>query len=62
MPRVAREVPAERPGVGKYYQVLHLPGPTIFWTMGWPLNYSSGAPCTILINRKPQHLPTDRPW
>jgi hypothetical protein len=24
-----------------------------YWTMGWPINYGNGAPCTILINRKP---------
>lgn len=24
-----------------------------YWSMGWPVNYSSGHPCTILINRKP---------
>lgn len=23
-----------------------------YWTMGWPINRPSGAPCTILINRK----------
>ena len=24
-----------------------------YWTMGAPINYSNGSPCTILINRKP---------
>ena len=31
-----------------------------FWTMNWPINYESGRPWTILINRKPPYLPGDR--
>ncbi len=29
------------------------------WPMNWPINHPNGR-CTILINRKPPHLPGDR--
>ncbi len=43
----------------RWYTVLHLGGAK-FWPMNQPINYPSGAPCTILVNRKPAFLPTDR--
>jgi hypothetical protein len=30
-----------------------------FWPMGWPLNYSNGTWCTVILNKKPT-WPTDR--
>lgn len=35
-----------------YYKVLDVLR-HFYWTMGWPVNYRDGSPCTILINRKP---------
>jgi hypothetical protein len=43
----------------RWYTVLHMRGAK-FWPMNYPINYSDGRPCTILINRKPAHLPGDR--
>jgi acyl-CoA reductase-like NAD-dependent aldehyde dehydrogenase len=43
----------------RWYTVLHLRGAK-FWPMNYPINYPSGKPCTILIDRKPPHLPGDR--
>lgn len=42
----------------RWYTVLHLRGAK-FWPMNFPINYSNGTWCTILINRKPPHLPGD---
>ena len=43
----------------RWYTVLHLRGAK-FWPMNFPINYPNGRWCTILINRKPSHLPGDR--
>jgi hypothetical protein len=43
----------------RWYTVLHLRGAK-FWPMNFPINYPNGRWCTILINRKPAHLPGDR--
>jgi hypothetical protein len=43
----------------RWYTVLHLRGAK-FWPMNFPINYPSGKWCTILINRKPPHLPGDQ--
>ena len=43
----------------RWYTVLHL-REAKFWPMNYPINYPNGKPCTILINRKPPHLPGDR--
>jgi hypothetical protein len=43
---------------GRYYDVLRRNG-RLYWVMGWPINYSNGRPCTILINKKPVE-PTDQ--
>lgn len=43
----------------RWYTVLHLRGAK-FWPMNFPINYPNGRWCTILINRKPPHLPEDR--
>jgi hypothetical protein len=50
--------PAPAPN-GRWYTVLNLRDAK-YWTMCWPIDYSSGAPWTILINRKPPRLATDR--
>jgi hypothetical protein len=49
--------PAPAPG-GRYYDVFNYKGWKI-WCMGWPLNYSNGTWCTVIVNRKPP-LETDR--
>lgn len=43
----------------RWYTVLHMRGAK-FWPMNFPINWPSGGWCTILINRKPPHLPGDR--
>lgn len=43
----------------RWYTVLHLRG-AMFWPMNFPINHADGRWCTILINRKPPHLPGDR--
>lgn len=43
---------------GRYYDVFNYKGWKI-WCMGWPLNYSNGTWCTVIVNRKPP-LETDR--
>ena len=43
----------------RLYDVLNRDGKK-YWTMNWPINYSTGKPCTILINRKPGVGPGDR--
>ena len=37
---------------GRAYNVYDA-GEDFHWTLGWPVNYTNGTPCTILINRKP---------
>jgi hypothetical protein len=49
------------PSSGPYarsYTVLHLRGAK-HWPTSFPINYQNGRWCTILINRKPPHLPGD---
>lgn len=46
----------------RWYTVYHARCPRSgveckFWPMNYPINYSDGRPCTILINRKPAFLP-----
>jgi hypothetical protein len=43
----------------RWYTVLRL-GDAKFWPMNFPINHPNGRWCTILINRKPPHLPGDR--
>ncbi len=43
----------------RFYTVLFLKGAK-FWPMNFPIDHPNGAWCTILINRKPPHLPGDR--
>jgi hypothetical protein len=43
----------------RWYTVLHMRGAK-FWPMNYPINYSDGRPCTILINRKPPFIEGDR--
>jgi hypothetical protein len=47
---------------GRWYDILNRVYNGIaykVWPMGWPINYSDGRPCTILLNRKPVQ-PSDR--
>jgi hypothetical protein len=37
---------------GRWYDVLNRHGRKV-WVMGWPLNYSNGKWCTVLLNKKP---------
>ena len=37
---------------GRLYDVLNRDGRK-FWCMGWPLGYSDGRWCTVIINKKP---------
>lgn len=43
----------------RWYTVLHL-REAFFWTMNFPVDWPTGSWCTILVNRKPAHLPGDR--
>lgn len=43
----------------RWYTVLHMKGAK-YWPMNFPVDYPNGRWCTILINRKPPHLPGDR--
>jgi hypothetical protein len=52
-----RERFPDRPG-GRWYDVLNYRGAK-FWPMGWPLNYTNGTWCTVILNKKPV-WPTDR--
>jgi hypothetical protein len=52
-----REKFPDAPG-GRWYDVLNRDGRK-FWVMGWPINYSNGTWCTVIINKKPQE-PGDR--
>jgi hypothetical protein len=42
----------------RWYDVLNYRGAK-FWPMGWPLDYSNGTWCTVILNKKPV-WPTDR--
>lgn len=49
---------------GRWYDTLNRVHPVTqvpskFWCLGWPLDYSSGRWCTIIVNKKPI-WPTDR--
>jgi hypothetical protein len=48
----------------RWYRVLHLTNRdghrAMYWAMNYPVNYDDGRWCTILINRKPAHLPGDK--
>jgi SAM-dependent methyltransferase len=43
---------------GRWYTMYNLNG-FKYWTMGAPINYRNGNPCTILINRKPLDYAAD---
>jgi nitrate reductase alpha subunit len=37
---------------GRWYDVLNRHGRKV-WVMGWPINYSNGRWCTVILNKKP---------
>jgi hypothetical protein len=43
--------PETGPG-GRYYDTLNRHGRKI-WVMGWPIFYSNGTWCTVILNKKP---------